>query len=234
MTKGQEKSSSIKMKLYRATLTASHTDADIAKYKHHQNLYNKLKCIAREDYYRTKCVQFKENSKKLWSLINNTIKKVKHKGSIIPYIMVNGIKKTCPKEITDSFGNFYATLGSSLVSKIVPGTTSIDDYLQHIPHQLNSLVKQTTPLGIDKIIKALPNKSSHGHDQIDNIMLKSLRTSITLPLCHIFNQSIYKSSFPDLMKRAEVIPLYEGKEIDYMINYKPISLLITLPNYLKK
>ena len=33
--------------------------------KHHQNLYNKLKCIAKEDYYKTKCVQFKENSKKL-------------------------------------------------------------------------------------------------------------------------------------------------------------------------
>ena len=63
------------------------------------------------------------------------------------------------------------------------------------PHQLNSLVlKQTTPLEIDKLIKALPNKSSHGHDQI-SIMLKSLRMSITFPLCHIFNQSIYDTLF---------------------------------------
>ena len=73
MTKGLEKSSSVKMRLYRATLTASHTDADITKYKYHQNLYNKLKCTAKEDYYTTKS---------------------QHKGSIIPYIMVDRIKKT--------------------------------------------------------------------------------------------------------------------------------------------
>ena len=54
------------------------------------------------------------------------------------------------------------------------------------------------------------------------------------PLCHIFNQSIYEGSFPDLMKRAEVIPLYIGKEMDYMINYRPISLLITLSKLLEK
>ena len=126
-------------------------------------------------------------------------------------------------------------LGSSLASKIVSNTTNIEEYLQHIPCQLNSLViKQMTPLEIDRLIKSLPNKSSHGHDQISNIMLKSLRTTISFPLCHIFNNSIYEGSFPDLMKRAEVIPLYKGKEMDYMINYRPISLLITLSKLLEK
>ena len=65
-------------------------------------------------------------------------------------------------------------------------------------------------------------------------MLKSLRGSIMFPLCHIFNQSIYQGSFPDLMKRTEVILLYKGKEMDYMINYRPISLLITLSKLLEK
>ena len=65
-------------------------------------------------------------------------------------------------------------------------------------------------------------------------MLKSLRTSITFPLCHIFNQLIYKGSFPDLMKRVQVIPLYKGKEMDYMINYRPIPLLITLSKLMEK
>ena len=124
--------------------------------------------------------------------------------------MVDGIKKTWPKEIADSFRTFYASLGSSVTAQIVPGTTNIEDYMQKIPRQLNSLVqKQTTLLEIDKLIKALPNKTSHGHDQISNIMLKELRTSIIFPLCHIFNHSIYEGSFPDLTKKAEVIPLYK-------------------------
>ena len=201
MTKGLEKSSSKKMKLYVTTLSPKHTEEDIAKYKTHRNLYNKLKRSTKEEYYRAKCLKFKQNSKKLWSLINETIKKVKHKGSIIPHITVDGIKQSRPKEIVNSFGSFYANLGSSLTAKIVPGTTSIDDYLHKIPQQLNSLaLKQTTPLKIDKLIKNLLNKSSHGHDEISNLMPKSLHTLIIFPLCHIFNQSISERVFPKLMK----------------------------------
>ena len=36
------------------------------------------------------------------------------------------------------------------------------------------------------------------------------------------------------MKLAEVIPLYKGKEHDKVINYRPISLLITISKLLEK
>ena len=60
---------------------------------------------------------------------------------------------------------------------------------------------------------------SHGHDQISNCLLKSLKDSIAYPLTIIFNQSIMEGVFPDQMKWAEVIPLYKGKELDLVINY---------------
>ena len=65
-------------------------------------------------------------------------------------------------------------------------------------------------------------------------MLKALCTSITYPLCHIFNASLSEGTFPDRMKIAEVIPLYKGKDMDLMINYRPILLLITLSKLLEK
>ena len=92
----------------------------------------------------------------------------------------------------------------------------------------------TTVPKIDTLIRKLPNKTSHGFDNISNTMLKSLRTSITFPLCHIFNCLLLEGSFPERMKRAEVIPLYKGKDMDIMINYRPISLLITLSKLLEK
>ena len=84
-------------------------------------------------YYHEKCSQFKQNTQRLWGIINETIKKVKHHGSIIPYIMVNGNKINRAKDIANSFGQFYSQLGSELASKILPGTTMIDDYISHIP-----------------------------------------------------------------------------------------------------
>ena len=64
------------------------------------------------------------------------------------------------------------------------------------------IVQPTTLPEIDTMIKQLPNKTSYGHDKISNTMLKALRTSITYPLCHIFNASLSEGSFPEQMKTA--------------------------------
>ena len=40
--------------------------------------------------------------------------------------------------------------------------------------------------------------------------------------------------FPESMKLAEVIPLYKGKCMDLVENYRPISLLITISKVLEK
>ena len=160
---------------------------------------------------------------------------MKHKGSFISYVNVNGLKQYRPKDIANNFGQFYLELGTNLAKSIVSGTTTLSSYLEKIPRNLNSIVlKQTTPLVIDNLIKKLPNKSSQGNDQISNLMLKSLCSSITFPLCHVFNHSILEGKFPELMKWAEVIPLYKGKKMDVMVNYHPISLLITMSKLLEK
>ena len=55
-----------------------------------------------------------------------------------------------------------------------------------------------------------------------------------MPLSFIFNQSILEGTFPDQMKKAEVIPLYKGKDSDQLVNYRPISLLLTISKLLEK
>ena len=87
---------------------------------------------------------------------------------------------------------------------------------------------------IEQLIKQLPSKSSHDHDEISNVLLKSLCKSISFPLCKIFNDSIMSGIFPEAMQQAKVIPLYNGKEMDVRMNYRPISLLITISKILEK
>ena len=235
MTKGLEKASNKKLKLYKITLKPDHTEEDVTKYKMHRNIYITLKRSAKTTYYQEKCKSYKQITKKLWGLINETIRKTKHCGSIIPFITVNGTKLHKAKEIANSFGEFYSTLGAELAGKILPDTTSIDDYISRIPNQLSSLaLNGTTVQEIEHIINQLPNKSSHGYDDISNTMLKSLCKAISFPLCKIFNDSILEGIFPTSMKQSEVIPLYKGKEMDERINYRPISLLITISKVLEK
>ena len=46
--------------------------------------------------------------------------------------------------------------------------------------------------------------------------------------------SLEQGIFPNIMKKAEVIPLYKGKERDLCMNYRPISLLLTVSKILEK
>ena len=87
---------------------------------------------------------------------------------------------------------------------------------------------------MESIIKELPNKASHGHDNISNTLLKQLCPSISFPLCAIFNQSLVTGKFPEAMKKAEIIPLYKGKEFDMVVNYRPVFLLLTISKVLEK
>ena len=78
-----------------------------------------------------------------------------------------------PKDIANGFGRFYSSLGSSLAQQIVPGTTTVKDYINQIPRQRDSMVmRKTMPMELDAIIKKLPNKASLGHDDVSNVMLK--------------------------------------------------------------
>ena len=89
----------------------------------------------------------------------------------------------------------------------MPGINDIKHYLQKMPKNLNSLVLwEAIRVEVEKVIKDLPNKTSHGHDKISNILLKDLGTSLSYPLSRIFNQLILQGVFPDRMKFAEVIP----------------------------
>ena len=184
------------------TLSKDCTPTDIDKYKEFRNIYNKTKKELKQNYYWTRCIEYKCNAKKLWGLINDTIKKVKHKGSIIPYIMVDGLQQYNPCEIANCFRKFYSNLGPELASKVLPGTTTVSTYINNIPRRIGSMVlNPTTVQEINVLIKNLPNKSSHSHDNISNIMLKSLRPSITYPLCHIFNTSLMEGMFPSKMPK---------------------------------
>ena len=87
---------------------------------------------------------------------------------------------------------------------------------------------------IVSLIHKLPNKTSTGYDDISNVMLKELHTSIVDPLTLIFNKSLAEGCFPDMMELADVVPLYKSKEHYLTNNYRPISLLITVFKLLEK
>ena len=71
------------------------------------------------------------------------------------------------------FAEHFALIGKNLAQKIPSPRKNIHDYINKIPRQLQSLyLSQTTEQQVKKLINNLPNKTSSGYDDIDNILLK--------------------------------------------------------------
>ena len=64
-----------------------------------------------------------------------------------------------------------------------------------------------------------------GYDNICALILKISIDVISSPLVEIINLSLSQGVFPDKLKIAKLIPVFNAGESKYFTNYRPISLL---------
>ena len=222
-------------KLYQNSIRFDAKETDIIKYKNYRNLLTKLKRTTKIIYYQSKCQEYKNNIKKIWNLVNSCIGKTNDKSTIIDHLKIDNLEIRDSKQIANEFGHYFSKIGKIYADKIKPSKTNISDYLKVIPRNAKSLyLTPTTNSEIIRLINKLPNKNSSGYDGIDNVILKHIKECISPTMVKLFNLSMLEGKFPDMMKLAEVVPLYKSKEMYLLNNYRPISLLITISKLLEK
>ena len=181
-------------KLYAKSIKSNASTRDMIKYKNYKKILDRLKRISKISYYQTKCVEFKNNIKKLWELINKVIGKTSDKGSIITYIKVNEIDILNEKEIANEFGKYFALVGKTFVGKVIPPKHINLYYINKIVRNPKTIYMHcTTESEIEKLISKLPNKTSSGYDNLSNVLIKKLGTILTKPLSLIFNKEYFQT-----------------------------------------
>ena len=137
--------------------------------------------------------------------------------------------------ITEEFAIHFASVGKKYSSKIDSPNHSINHYLSRIESSSKTIfLHPMTQREIELLIKKLPSKTSSGHDQISNKLLKDLNESILTLLELLFNKSLIEGIFPNAMKLADIVPLHKGQRADFKTNYRPISLLLTISKLLER
>ena len=78
-----------------------------------------------------------------------------------------------------------------------------------------------------KIIDSLGTISAFGHDELDSQTIKSIASSIYIPIHHLINISLRTRKFANRWKIGRLIPLFKGKKLDRLqtSSYRPVSLL---------
>ena len=224
-----------KQQLYRKTLKATSTENDHTKYRTYRNKLKQITRRAKEDFYRKKCIEYKQNTSRLWKMINKLTNKTNDKTNIIEYLRIGNQDYYEHKIIAKEFAKHFSNVGKQYAEYIPSPRKDIRHYLSQIPENPKSIfMNPVGPVEIERIIDKLPNKNSSGHDNLSNILLKQIKESITYPLAVIINHSIAEGEFPQGMKAADVSPLYKSRERYMVNNYRPISLLITMSKILEK
>ena len=193
-----------------------------------------IRAAKREYYFKTFTAQ-KNDMKKTWKTINETLNRRRNKSKFPSEFIINNRSIADHKEIADQFNIFFSNIGSNLSHsiEIVDNTLDFTDYLNNpTEHRFNfNVITESETLSI---INKLRSKNSSGKDEISNNLLKSIKDDIGKPLTIIINQSLRTGIFPDALKIAKVKPLYEKGDNFRLNNYRPISLLPTISKIFKR
>ena len=206
-----------------------------SRYTEYNKVLRKTIRLAKVQFYQNMCSEYKTQTKKLWGLINEISGKHSNKTSLIEYLKIDSINEYSANRISDRFARYFAGVGGEFAKKIPKATKSITAYLKLLQSNKSSLYLVPTCKGeVIRIVSTLPAKTSSGHDNISNILLKEIIDPLASVLVDVFNKSMATGRFPEIMKLAEVVPLYKSKEHYLENNYRPISLLMTMSKILEK
>ena len=99
----------------------------------------KVKRCCKVTYYVEKCKEFRNNSKRLWSMINNVIGKTSDKRCVISKLLVENVEQSNSSIIANNLAKHFADVGILYACRIAKSNTQVQEYLSKIPKNQSSL-----------------------------------------------------------------------------------------------
>ena len=95
-------------------------------------------------------------------------------------------------------------------------------------------ITPTTDEEISDTISDLNISKSTGPNSIPTKVMKQIKNLILAPLAKLINRSFHIGAFPNILKIAEVIPIFKSESRVACNNYRPISLLSNIGKIIEK
>ena len=190
--------------------------------------YNKLVSDAKEKYLKSEGSKLSNpdtDSKSYWKVIKGFIKSSKFPA--IPPLLHRGIYVSDFQEKSNIFNEFFADQCTVL------DTGSVLPDFSFVTNLRLSNVTLSKDL-IAKIISNLNVKKASGNDEVSARMIKICGNTLIEPLFTIFDNCLKKGVFPNIWKKANVVPIYKKGKRDLVKNYRPVSLLPILGKIFEK
>ena len=120
-----------------------------------------------------------------------------------------------------------------LEKHVPPTKRNFSNYLKN-PFAKSFFLTPTTPEERFDLIQTLSLNKSTGPNSIPTSVLNKIKNEISIPLSAIINNSFENGIFPNLLKSAQVIPVFKNGSRLSCNNYRPISLLSNIGKIIEK
>mgnify|MGYP001792265277 CR=1 FL=1 len=239
MTKALRKAIMVRSKL-RNIFNCNKSSNNWSKYKRQRNLCVNLLRQNKRHYFNNLNIKSVTDSKKFWKNIKpNFVNENKAADTIILSQNEKIIKDQ--RIVAEEFNNYFTDITKSLElkkTKSFNSNHSISDIINHfknsesvikIKEQCNENAESFSFTAfkkeeIIKILNDLPNKSSILND-IPLSILKKYVYIYSEKLTSIFNNCLNENKFPDILKKADVTPVFKKGTATDKENFRPISTL---------
>ena len=202
---------------------------NINVYKNFRNLVTKQLRDAKAIFFHAEFYKFKDDIKKTWGTINDTIKNKKTSNNI--FISENNIDVE-ERNIPSKFCDYFTTIADKLVSELPTSNVDPKSYLK------NRITKSflMSPIFNDEIEKSIVELKDNGCGlyKFSTKVLIAVRKDISVILSHVFNLCISQSYFPNELKTGCITPVYKKGDKSDIKNYRPVCSLSPLSKIFEK
>ena len=185
------------------------------------DLTNRIR-TAKIKYYEQKFFEYRQNSQKTWSLINDILRPNAN-GHHIHEIKLRNQTIVDHAKMADVFNEYFSSIGSNIANSIQAN----GEYLSFMRGNFaeSFFMTPTSPQEVFSVTNNLKPKSCDSIRFIPVRVLKAINHLICHPLSKIINNSFTLGIFPDMLKIANVVPIPKQGNSTSIENYRPISLL---------
>lgn len=207
------------------------TPENAASYRQYRNILVGVIREAKKLYIKNELKN--ANQKKTWAILNELTNGSPQNEKLPGTFKAENGVLTDAGDIAENFNAYFTNIGKKLRDNIEPTNISPLDYIPYfLGNPLDSFI-DTSKEEVMGIVKGMKDVGG-GHDRINAKIFKATYMCIITEIVHFINLCLRQSTFPRLLKRAIIKPIFKTGDKQQFTNYRPISLLPVISKILEK
>ena len=190
-----------------------------------------------KNYFSKKCEKADRN---FWATIKPFLTDKKLKGNNTIILNENDKTVTDPCEVAENFNKCFVSIASEIgpPDPMISTDDAISSHQNH-PSVIRIREKHSelynsfsfhamNPEEIMVYMKRFNVKKATGYDSIPGKIIRLAHKELSVPVANLINTSLSRNDFPDVMKCAEVSPIFKKDDNLLKGNFRPVSILTSI------